>query len=232
MTWNRRTTPLTASPTAQSVTTAVDRLMAAAKGMTRTIPEDEVLREQAALRLSQMATEAEDLAAGKLVFESTETWRAVYEAVLAGCRQRRYLSVAVIETEDYWRDRPGRASLEFNYRLVQHGFNVGRTLLIDEFFWPEKSDLPDKQLLHWAKAQQDEGITVRVARLTEVEEDLRLDFGVYGERAVGYQVVDESGKTQRFMLLFDAASRQLAEDRWRRLELFVEPLDELLTRHS
>lgn len=232
MSWRKRSIPLTASPAAESLATAADRLITVAKGLQKTMPDDEVLGEQAALRLSRMASEVEELASGKLVFGSTETWRAVYEAVLAGCRQRRYLSVAVIETEDYWRDRPGRASLEFNYRLVQHGFHVGRTLIVDEFFWPEKSDLPDKQLLRWAKAQHDEGIAVSIARLSEVEDDLRLDFGVYGERAVGYQVVDERGRTERYMLLFDAASRQLAEDRWRRLELFVEPLDDLLARCS
>ena len=228
MSWTRRTTPLTASPSARDLATAAKRLEAAATRLVPSIPEDGVLHEQAALRVAQMSNEAADLASGKLVFESTETWRAVYEAVLSGCRQRRYLSVAIIETEDYWRDRPGRASLEFNCRLVQHGFNVARTLLIDEFFWPKRAELPDKQLLAWAKAQHDEGISVQLARLSEVEQELRLDFGVYGERAVGYQVVDESGKTERFMLLFDAESRNLAEDRWRRLELFVEPLDDLL----
>jgi len=228
MPWKRRTIPLTSSPAAEDLAEAAKRLAATAKRLERETPPDETLREQAALRAVGMADELDDLAGGRLVFGSTETWRSVYEAVLSGCSQRRYLSVALVQSEDYWRDRPGQSSLQFNYRLVEHGFQVVRGLLIDDFFWPPAARLPDRRLLHWAQSQQSQGVQVTLARVSEVEEGLRLDFGVYGERAVGYQVVDEQGRTERYEMRFDESSRRVAEDRWRRLELFLTPLEALL----
>ena len=69
----------------------------------------------AGLRLHDKLAEITDLAAGKLVFSSTETWRTVYQQVLESADVKRYLSVALIRSDDYWRDAPGESSLKFNY---------------------------------------------------------------------------------------------------------------------
>lgn len=232
MPWKTRTTPLTASPSAENLGAAIKRLSSAVSDLAKSQWEHQVFREQAALRVVQMAQQLESLQRGTLEFASTETWRTVYEAVLESCENRRYLSAALIISEDYWRDRPGQVSLEFNYKLVQHGFSVARLLVIEDFFWPRQSRLPDKHLLAWAQEQQSNGVEVAIARLSEVEPDLRLDFGVYGEVAAGYQVTDEQGRTDRYYLRFDRPSISQAEDLWRKLELFTRPLTEVIADRS
>ena len=62
--------------------------------------QSEVFRKQALLRLHNKLAEITDLAAGKLVFTSTETWRTVYQQVLESANVRRYLSVALIRSAD------------------------------------------------------------------------------------------------------------------------------------
>ena len=103
--------------------------------------DSDVYRTRVVLRLRNIAEQLAKLGQGRLVFESTETWRTVYEDVLKACQPRRYLSVALIRTDDYWRDAPGENSLEFNYMLVDHGFHVHRVFIIDDFFWPRPHGL-------------------------------------------------------------------------------------------
>jgi hypothetical protein len=45
------------------------------------------------------------------------------------------------------------------------------------------------------------------------EPDLLIDFGIYGNQATGIQELDLDGRTQRFILDFDARSVELAHDR-------------------
>ena len=59
------------------------------------------------------------------------------------------------------------------------------------------------------------------------ESDLLVDFGIYGETAVGYQVTDEVGQTLRYEMLFGPQHVQLAEDRWKRLSLYARPLESI-----
>lgn len=90
-----------------------------------------IFRKQVILRLRDILERLRRLVEGRLIFESTETWRTVYEDVLQTCETRRYLSVALIRSDDYWRDSPGENSLEFNFALLAHGFYVHRVFLID-----------------------------------------------------------------------------------------------------
>ncbi|MEM7317290.1 MAG: hypothetical protein AAF497_29540, partial [Planctomycetota bacterium] len=95
-----------------------------------------------ALRLDTWNDELAQLGQGRIAFSATETWRTIYERVLSRCQVRRYLSVALIRSDSYWQDLPGRASLEFNFQLVEHGFTVQRTFIIDPFFWPPSAKTP------------------------------------------------------------------------------------------
>jgi hypothetical protein len=45
---------------------------------------------------------------GELTYESTESWRTAYQAVLADPDVKEYRSVAWVKTEDYWQDLPGQ----------------------------------------------------------------------------------------------------------------------------
>jgi hypothetical protein len=58
----------------------------------------------------------------------------------------------------------------------------------------------------------------------EGERDLLADFGVYGDRAVGSQLVDAGGRTERFTLLFDPDAVRAAINRWERLSLYAVPV--------
>ncbi len=82
----------------------------------------------------------------------------------------------------------------------------------------------------WIFHQYQNGIEVSLLRASDLDEDRSLicDFGIYGERAVGYQSTDETGRTTRYELHFDATSIQLAEQRWKQLQLYAIPLEKLL----
>ena len=174
------------------------------------------------------------LAEGKLTFESTETWRAVYEDVLSSCRCKRYLSVALVRTEDYWRGLPGDRSVTFNGMLVHYGFYVHRIFIIDDFLWPPKAQLPSKSLYTWIVQQYSQGIQVGLLRLSDLEGDknLILDFGIYGTSATGHQTTDEMGQTIHFEMRFGAQHVRQAEDRWKRISLYAQPFETISRFHD
>jgi hypothetical protein len=138
---------------------------------------------QAAIRLASMVRQVTELAEDTLTFEGTETWRTVYERVLEKCQTRQYLSAALIRTDCYWRDLPGRTSIDFNYKLIEHGFSIERTFIVDPFFWPPSARMPTVSILSWISAQYRRGVTARLVRLSDIEEepDLIADFGIYGD---------------------------------------------------
>jgi hypothetical protein len=70
---------------------------------------------------------------------------------------------------------------------------------------------------------------VRKSQL-ETEPKLICDFGIYGERAVGYQNVDEQGRTTRYVLRFAREAVEAAEVLWRQLDLYAISWDEMLDR--
>jgi hypothetical protein len=191
--------------------------------------DNEHFRKQAVLRLKRQHDELQLLAQGKLVFDSTETWRAVYEEVLSACTLKRYLSVALVRTEDYWCGTPGERSIRFNALSVDYGFYVHRILIVDDFLWPPKATIPSKQLYNWMLSQFSKGIQIELVRMSELtsESDLLVDFGIYGDTAVGYQVTDDLGQTVRYEMLFGAPQVQVAEDRWKRLSLYAHPLESI-----
>ena len=93
-----------------AISTELDRLSQ------NDVLDSEVFRQQVALRLDDKLTEITDLAAGKLVFSSTETWRTVYQQVLESADAKRYLSVALIRTDDYWRRWCKRTRVPVDYQ--------------------------------------------------------------------------------------------------------------------
>lgn len=187
-----------------------------------------VFQEQVALRLAGFGRQLNEFNQLTLSFQATETWRTVYQKILESCETRRYLSVALIKSDDYWRDEPGKASLDFNYRLLDHGFNVQRIFIVDPFFWPPSANTPTKEIFDWIMSQHHRGIITSLVRLTdlEVEPDLICDMGIYGNDAVGKQITDFDGKTVQFKLHFDPARIKEAEDLWNRIQLYAIQLDD------
>ena len=72
---------------------------------------------------------------------------------------------------------------------------------------------------------------VRESTLTG-EPDLLVDLGIYGTRAVGFQELDDHGRTVRFTLSFEFAEILAAERRWERLSVYSTSYQKLLDQQA
>lgn len=191
---------------------------------------DPLLREIAALKLASVNAQIESLAAGTVVFAGTETWRAVYEQLLAGESVREYRSVAWVRSRNYWQDAPGRQSMRANFEAVHRRVLIERIAILPDADWPTDTELPADPIRSWLQEQHDHGLHIVLVRESALrgEPDLLADFGIYGDWAVGTQEVDEHSRTVRFTLTFDPQVVPLADDRWRRLSIFGIPFQSLL----
>jgi len=160
------------------------------------------------LRLAQAAT-------GVITFKA-ESWRAAWRDLLGSDDVAYYHSVALVKNRDYWQDNAGRDAMVFNKEIAT-SIGVHRIFVIWDNLWQ------DTELHSWIASQRDAGITVSVVRRSDIpaQEDLIHDLGIYGDRAVGYQHLDEQCHTLRFELRFDEAGCLQAIDRFRRLKLYA-----------
>jgi hypothetical protein len=191
---------------------------------------DPLLREIAALKLASVNAQIASIAAGTVVFAGTETWRTVYEQLLAGGTVREYRSVAWVRSADYWQDPPGRQSMRANFEAVHRRVLIERIVVLPDTLWPDHRRLPSTTIRPWIHEQHNHGLHIVLVRESALstEPDLLADFGIYGDRAVGTQELDERSRTVRFTLSFDPQAVRLADDRWRRLSVFGIPYQSLL----
>jgi hypothetical protein len=191
---------------------------------------DPLLREIAAIKLASVNAQIASIAAGTVTFGGTETWRAVYEQLLQAENIREYRSVAWVRSADYWRDPPGRQSMRVNFEAAHRGVLIERVAILPDIAWSDDQTLPVGAIAPWLEEQHDHGLHLLLVRESALdgEPDLLCDFGIYGNRAVGTQELDERSRTVRFTLSFDPQAVRLAEDRWRRLSVFGVPYQSLL----
>src|SRR6516164_6542436 len=191
---------------------------------------DPVLRQYALLKLASITDEVRLLASGKVVFSSTETWRTVYDDLLQGPDVKTYKSVSWVKTRSYWRDQPGRQSMQVNFQAAKRGVQIERIVILGSNLWAPTETFPVPEVRAWVDEQHERGIKVLLVRESEIsgEADLLCDFGIYGERATGIQELDEQSRTVRFILMFDKQSIRPAQDRWERLSLYATPYADLL----
>jgi hypothetical protein len=114
---------------------------------------DPVLREIAALKLASVNGPIGLIAAGTVVFAGTETWRGVYEQLLAGATLREYRSVAWVRSTDYWQDAPGRQSMRANFEAAHRGVLIERIAVLPDALWPDERALPAEAVRPWFKEQ-------------------------------------------------------------------------------
>lgn len=193
---------------------------------------DPIYKELAMERFRRSVEEAKSIAGGRIEFIGNEAWRSAYEKLLRSRGLYRYRSVAYVRTPNYWQDEPGRQSLRLNYEMIANGLFVERLIIIPDAFWPAGERDPVEPIGKWTAEQFRHGVWVSLVRdsLLEGEPDLLTDFGIYGNRAVGYQHVDEHGRTVRFTLSFDFAEVLAAERRWERLKVYARTFGEGLDR--
>ena len=192
--------------------------------------DDPVLREITVLKLASLVSQVECLADGVVIFHATETWRAVYEKLLRSPDIKEYQSVAWVRTTQYWQDPPGRQSMQVNFDAVRRGVLIERVLILRDDLWPRGQLLPSDDILPWVQKQHDHGLWLCLVRESDLasEGELLADTGVYGDRAMGVQELDERCRTLRFSLYFDPQAIRLAKDRWQRLLVYSVPFRDLL----
>lgn len=193
---------------------------------------DPLLRRLVTLKLAVLRGELDELVAGRIAFQETETWRSAYAELLQSPDVIEYLSVAWVVNEDYWRDLPGEHSLRTNFQALDRGVSVERICILGWNLWPPELSVPLREVLNWINDQHYRGIAISLVRETDLvaEPDLLRDFGIYGHRATGEQRLDRHARTVGFTLSFDPADVALARDRWRRLQLFAQKYQELIDR--
>jgi hypothetical protein len=191
---------------------------------------DPILRASALLKLASVTEQVRALAEGRLVFSSTEAWRTVYEQFLQSSDIKKYRSVAWVKTRDYWQDQPGRQSMAANFDAAHHGTLIERIIILRDDLWHRGELLPSADIRPWIEEQHSHGLWITLVRESDIasEPDLLADVGIYGDRAVGVQELDERSRTVRFILSFDPQSIRLAQDRWQRLSVYAVPFADLL----
>lgn len=192
---------------------------------------DPIFRRLALQRLQAIGDQCSMIGKATIEFASTESWRVVYEELLRSPGLHLYRSVAYIESPHYWQDGPGQQSTKLNLELQDQGVvSIERTAIIADHLWPESSLFPIEPLHSWLDEQHRHGIWIRLVRESAVgsESDLLSDFGIYGNRAVGMQSADPSGRTIRFVLSFDFEKLRQAETHWSRLAVYAISYRELL----
>lgn len=195
--------------------------------------QDLVFRDIALDQLDKFIPQLTTLAAGSVVYHTTETWRIAYELLLRSPGAYRYRSVAWIKDANYWQDEPGRKSLQVNFELhEQERLNIERIAIIADDLWPASDPLPVEPVRGWLHSQHVRGMWLKLVRESALcmEPDLLADIGIYGSRALGVQELDEQGRTARFVLTFDFAKVTEAEARWNRLCVYAKSYGEHLDR--
>ena len=191
---------------------------------------DPILRGIALLKLASVAEQIDGLADGKVVFSLTEEWRTVYEQLLSSPDIRQYCSVAWVQAAEYWQDEPGRQSMRVNFEAAHRGVLVERIIILRDDLWPREQLLPSTAILPWIEEQHNHGLWIALSRESDIrrEPDLLVDMGIYGDRAVGVQELDEHCRTLRFTLDLNPQAIRLADARWQRLILFAKSFTSLL----
>lgn len=180
--------------------------------------------------MASVAQQIDGLADGKVVFSLTEEWRTVYEQLLSSPDIRQYCSVAWVQTAEYWQDEPGRQSMRVNFEAAHRGVLVERIIILRDDLWPREQLLPSTAILPWIEEQHNHGLWIALSRESDIrrEPDLLVDMGIYGDRAVGIQELDEHCRTLRFTLDLNPQAIRLAYARWQRLILFAKSFTSLL----
>ena len=225
----RLTVPLTLAPEHD----LFEQYLAVCQALTDLASQDDpILKEFAGLKIASLAEQVRGLAGVVIEFSATETWRTVYDKLLKSADLREYRSVAWVRAKGYWQDQPGRQSMAANFEAAHRGVLIERVVILRDDLWPKGDLLPTDDIRPWIEEQHNHGLWVALVRESDLESEpgVLADVGLYGNRAVGIQDLDERSRTVRFTLSFDRQTVRLARDRWERLYLFATPYRTLLDR--
>lgn len=197
---------------------------------------DSILRQFVMLKLANLGEQLQMLADGTIVFSDAQAWQTIYDQFLRSPDITKHWSVAWVRSADYWQDEAGQQNIAANFAAVRRGMMIHRLVIIADQLWPKSAHLPNEPIRQWAEDQHNQGMWLGLIRESTVvhESDLLADIGIYSDRAVGIQELDEQSHTRRFVLSFDAVKVQAAMARWNRLKPFAVSyltlLDQLETK--
>ena len=197
--------------------------------------KDPIYRGLALERTSHYSRELAELAKGRIIFTGTETWRMAYARLLRSQGLHLYRSVAHVRTSSYWQDEPGRQSMQVNLEMVDgETLSIERIAIFPDHLWPAGERFPVEPLCQWIDEQYNHGIWVKLVRQSTLagDPDLIVDLGIYGNRAVGVQELDDQGRTVRFTLSFSFPEVLAAERRWERLSVYSTSYQKLLDQSA
>ncbi len=191
---------------------------------------DPVLVEFAKKKLDFIADQVQAMANGEITFASTEVWRMTYEQLLRSKNVHTYRSVAWFKSHDYWQDEPGKKGLQLNLELKTKGLKIHRLVIVRDELWLASDSVPTKSVMDWIDLQHQQGIDISLVKESELlnEPELCRDMGIYDDRAVGIQELDDHCRTLAFTLYFGRAEIQRALANWQSLLLYARQYETLL----
>lgn len=177
--------------------------------------DDSIYKDLLQQALTNLYMDFSRIALGVFDFRA-ESWRRPYHQLLSQEDISFYYSTALIKSPNYWQDKPGRASIEF-LKKIATSVDINKIFIIWDAVW-DNEDIKKR-----VKEQVESEMNIAVIRQSEIppEEDLLHDFGIYGQRAVGYQFLDEKCRTERFELHFNRTMYMKTLDRFNRLKLYA-----------
>ena len=193
--------------------------------------DDPLFKKLALHRLQQVDRQSDAMRQGVIEYYDTESWRLAYEVLLRDDEVKRYRSVALVNAEGYWQDVLGRQSLELNYELqTLKSLSIERIVIIADNLWPKSKMLPVESIADWVFEQHNHGIWVELVRASRLEAvpELLADIGIYGEKALGKQLLDSKLRTMKFSLSFNQRDLQQGIENWRRLQKHATSVRKLL----
>ena len=191
---------------------------------------DPVFRAAAFKKLDAIYEELTTLGQGTIIFQSTESWRLVYDQLLCNKIVYDYKSVAWIRDVSYWQNEPGQKSLKLCLELIDaKQLRMHRICILSDELWPETQSLPNATIVRWIEQQVAHGVPVGLIRESALllDDDLLVDMGIYGSHAVGHQLMSETEGTSKFVLQFDFDAVASAEEIWARLCAYAKDCKEI-----
>lgn len=154
---------------------------------------------------------------------NAESFRIHWRKLIESEEAKFYHSTALVNTPNYWQDGIGTKATTFTIE-VSKTKKVRKIFIINDKLWENASIKRwiNDQKQQGKNADKDKGLEVYVIKEKNIgkNEDVVYDFGIYGERAVGYQELLEVANNEfrmTYNLYFSQEWIQLTKRRFDRL---------------
>lgn len=152
-----------------------------------------------------------------------ESFRIYWRELIESDEASFYFSTALVNTPYYWRDGIGIEATNFTIKISEKK-KVKKIFILNDKLWEDantKTWIKD-QKKRGENADLNKGVDVYVIKEKNIgkNEDIIFDFGIYGDRAVGYQELHEIADNEfrmTYNLYFSKEKIQLTNIRFKKL---------------